>query len=132
MPAEIFIGETPKRSRAVPPNQDALTRRAARTAAVKREASAPAEDDRVRARGGAANVERAARRQRLSRLYADRQVNVRDAKTVGAKKSKTFSPEVSRAVSTRPEDKYGVRRRASARNKGQRASRSRERVGLVA
>ena len=47
VPAEIFIGETPKRSRAVPPNQDALTRRAARTAAVKWEASAPAEDDRV-------------------------------------------------------------------------------------
>ena len=130
VPAEIFIGETPKRSRAVPPNQDALTRRAARTAAVKRGASGPAEDDRVRPRGGAANVERATRRQRLSRLYADRRVNA--AKTVGAKKSKTFSPEVSRAVSTRPEDKYGVRRRAPARNKGPRASRSRERVGLVA
>ena len=129
MPAEIFIGETPKRSRAVPPNQDALMRRAARTAAVKRGASGPAEDDRVRPRGGAANVERATRRQRLSRLYADRQVNA--AKTV-AKKSKTFSPEVSRAASARPEDKYGVRQRAPARNKGPRASRSRERAGFVA
>ena len=129
VPAEIFIGETPKRSRAVPPNQDALTRRAARTAAVKREASGLAEEDRVRPRGGAANVERATRRQRLSRLDADRPVNA--AKTV-AKKSKTFSPEVSRAASARPEDKYGVRQRAPARNKGPRASRSRERAGLVA
>jgi len=133
VPAEIFIGETPKRSRAVPPNQDALMRRAARTAAVKRGASGPAEDDRVRPRGGAANVERVTRRQRLSRLYADRQVNVkaRDAKTVGAKKSaKTFSPEAE--VGARPEDRYGVRQRAPARNKGPRASRSRERAGLVA
>ncbi len=87
LPAEICIGETPKRSRAVPPNQDALMRRAARTAAVKRGASGPAEDDRVRPRGGAANVERATRRQRLSRLYADRQVT----KTV-AKKSRPSRP----------------------------------------
>ena len=138
VPAEIFIGETPKRSRAVPPNQDALTRRAARTAAVKRGASGPAEDDRVRPRGGAANVERATRRQRLAanpRMYEDGQGNVkarRPAKTAVAKKSKTFSPEVSRAASARPEDKYGVRQRAPARNKGPRASRSRERAGLVA
>ena len=36
VPAEVFIGEAPKRSRAVPPNQSALAQRAARTAAVKR------------------------------------------------------------------------------------------------
>ena len=111
-------------------------RRAARTAAVKRGASGPAEDDCVRPRGGAANVERATRRQRLAanpRLYEDGQGNVkarRPAKTT-AKKNKTVSPEVSRAASTRPEDRYGVRQRP-ARNKSQRASRSRERVGLVA
>ena len=133
MPAEVFIGEAPKRSRAAPPNQSALTRRAARTAAVKREASAPAEDRRVRARGGAANAERA--RQRLAanpRLYEDKQGNVKSrmAKTVGAKKSKAPSPEAE--VSVRPEDRYGVRRRAPARGKSLRVSRSRERVGLVA
>ncbi len=136
VPAEIFIGEAPKRSRAVPPIQDALMRRAARTAATKRGASGPAEDERAKQRGGAANVERAVRRQRLSRLYADRTNPV-------AKKSKTASPEVSRAKKsktvslevsrgTRPEDKYGVRRRAWARTKDQRASRSRDRAGLVA
>ena len=134
VPAEVFIGEAPKRSRAVPPNQSALMRRAARTAAVKREASAPAEDRRVRARGGAANAERAAARQRLAanpRLYEDKAGNVksRTAKTVG-KKSKAASPEAE--VSARPEDRYGVRRRAPPRAKSARVSRSRERVGLVA
>ena len=134
VPAEIFIGEAPKRSKAAPPNQGALMRRAARTAAVKWEASAPAEDRRVRARGGAANAERAAARQRLAnpRLYQDRQGNVkaRVAKTVGAKQSAKASPEAE--VGARPEDRYGVRRRASARGKSLRVSRSRERVGLVA
>ena len=139
MPAEIFIGEAPKRSKAVPPNQGALNRRAARTAAVKREASAPAEDGRVRARGGAANAERAAARQQLAknpRLYEDRQGNIkakRPAKSaVGAKKSaKTFSPEAVEVVGARPEDRYGVRRRAPGKSRSS-ASRSRECVGLVA
>ena len=149
MPTEIFIGEAPKRSRAVPPNQSALNRRAARTAAVKREASAPAEDRRVRARGGPANAERAALRQNLAanpRLYQDKQGNVKakrvaktvdakGAKTVGAKAKKSFSFSEAEA-SARPEDRYGVRRRAPARGKslGASASRSRERaaVGLVA
>ena len=139
VPAEVFIGEAPKRSRAVPPNQSALTRRAARTAAVKREASAPAEDRRVRTRGGAANAERAAARQRMAenpRLYEDKSGNVksRRAKTAKAvaKKGKASSPDVE--LSSRPEDRYGVRRRAPARGKslGASASRSRERVGLVA
>ena len=53
------------------------------------------------------------------------------------KKSKTASPEVSRAkksksnsleVGTRPEEKYGVRRRVWARRKDQRASQSRDRA----
>ena len=104
---------------------------------MKRTASEPAEDRRVRARGGPANPERAAARQQPAknpRLYEDRQGNVkakRVAKTVGAKKSAksaSFSPEAS----ARPEDKYGVRRRAPARNKSLGASRSRERVGVVA
>ena len=129
VPAEIFIGETPKRSRAVPPNQDALMRRGARTAATKRGAPGPAEDERDRKRGGAANVERAVRRQRLSRFYADRTTKSETVPEARAKKSKTVSLEVSRG--TRPEDKYGVRRRA-ARSKDQRASRSRDRAGLVA
>jgi len=146
VPAEIFIGEAPKRSRAVPPNQSALNRRAARTAAVKREASEPAEDRRVRARGGPANAERAALRQQLAknpRLYEDKQGNIkakRPAKSaVGAKKSAksaSLSPE-EQGVGARPEDRYGVRRRApAARGKslGASASRSRVRaaVGLVA
>ena len=151
VPAEVFIGEAPKRSQPVrPPNQSALNRRAAaRAVAVKREASAPAEDRRMRARGGAANAERAAARQQLAknpRLYEDRQGNVkakRPAKSVVVAKSaksaksasrKSFSPEVE-VVGARPEDRYGVRRRAPARGKslGASASRSRERrVGLVA
>ncbi len=150
MPTEIFIGEAPKRSKAVPPNQSALNRRAARTAAVKREASAPAEDRRVRARGGAANAERAALRQQLAknpRLYEDKQGNIkakkRVAKTVGAKKSaksaSSFLPEEEQGVGAQPEDSYGVRRQASAATRGKSlgasasSSRSRERtaVGLV-
>ena len=109
---------------------------------MKRTASEPAEDRRVKARGGPANAERAAARQQVAknpRLYEDKQGNVkakRVAKTVGAKtasattaaKKSAFSPEAS----ARPEDKYGVRRRAPARNKSLGASRSRERVGVVA
>ena len=146
VPAEIFIGEAPKRSKAVPPNQSALNHRAARTAAVKREASAPAEDRRVRARGGAANAERAALRQQLAknpRLYEDKQGNIkakRPAKSahLGAKKSAksaSLSPERA-AQGARPEDRYGVRSRrapaARGKSLGASASRSRdERVGLV-
>ena len=61
------------------------------------------------------------------RLYEDKSGNVksRRAKTV-AKKGKASSPEPS----SRPEDRYGVRRRARGKSLG--ASRSRERVGLVA
>ena len=136
VPAEIFIGELPKRSKAVPPNQAALNRRTDRSAAVKREASHPAEDVRARPRGGPANAERAVLRQRLGRLYADR-TRATDKPHVDAKKSKTVSPEVSRAkksknfspeisASTRPEEKYGVRR-AWARAKNPRPSRSRGR-----
>ena len=141
----MFIGETPKRSRAVPPNQSALRRREARASAVKRTASEPAEDRRVRARGGPANPERAAARQRQAenpRLYEDRQGNVKSrraktavakmavaktavAKTAVAKKGKASSPEAE-ITSSRPEDRYGVRRRAPARNKSLGASRSRE------
>ena len=133
VPAEIFIGEKPKRSRAVPPNQAALMQRAAtRTVATKRNAPSAAEDERDRQRGGAANPERAARRQRLSRLYADRTNEI-------PKKSKTASPEVhakkskssSLEVSARPEDKYGVRRRVQAQRKHQRASQSRDRALVV-
>ena len=64
VPAEIFIGDAaPKRARAVPPNQAALNRRAApRFAAEKRAASFAAEDRRAKPRGGAANAERAERR----------------------------------------------------------------------
>ena len=64
VPAEIFIGETPKRSKAVPPNQSALRRREARAKSTKRTASEPAEDQRVKTRGGPANPDRAAVRQR--------------------------------------------------------------------
>ena len=71
-----------------------------------------------------------------SRLYEDKQGNVKSkrvAKTVGAKTSKkgtkgvSFSPDVE---ASRPEDKYGVRARTQ-RAKSSRASRSRQRVGIV-
>ena len=70
-----------------------------------------------------------------STLYEDRMGNVksRRAKTVKTdakttKKGKAFSPEPS---SSRPEDRYGVRRRARGKSLGASASRLRERVGLV-
>ena len=64
------------------------------------------------------------------RLYEDKSGNVksRRAKTV-AKKGKASSPA---EPSSRPEDRYGVRRRAPGKSLGASASRSRERVGLVA
>ena len=69
--------------------------------------------------GGAANAERATAQQRMAkkpRLYEDKAGNVksRRAKTV-EKKGKASSPEVK--LSSRPEDRYGVRRRAPARGK---------------
>ena len=154
VPAEVFIGEAPKRSQPVrPPNQSALNRRAAaRAAAVKREASAPAEDRRIRARGGAANAERAAMKQQQlaknTRLYEDRQGNVKakrpaknNAKTKSVAKSVASRTSFSPEASSRPEDKYGVRRRPPARRGkslgaavSSSASRSRDsrRVGLAA
>ena len=149
VPAEIFIGEAPRRSQPVLPNQAALTRRAtARAAPVKREASMPAEDRRTRAQGGAANPERAHTKQPVNpRIYKDRQGNLkahRPAKSVATKvhlskkdaKKTSFSPEAG-ASSSRPEDKYGARSRRPARRSksmgANSASSSREqRVGLVA
>ena len=152
LPSEVFIGEAPKRSKAVPPNQAALMRRTPRVPASKREAAFLADDRRIKTRGGAANAERAAVRQKLAEnscLYEDKSGNIKsrrakakpDAKTVKmdaktiktdakSKKSKAFSPEPQ---SSWPEDRYGVRRRAPARGKslGASASRSRERIGLV-
>ena len=138
VPAEVFIGEVPKRSKAVPPNASALRRQQARTAATKRTASVPAEDTRVRPRGGPANAERAAVRQKLAdngRLYEDKQGNIKSkrvAKTVGAKTSKKGKGASSEfdIQTSRPEDKYGVRGRTQ-RAKSSNMSRSRERVGVV-
>ena len=143
VPTEVFIGETPKRSKGVPPNQAQLMRRNKRAAAVKRDAAAPAEDRRVRARGGAANPERVAVREKMAdnpRLYEDKSGNMKsrrtkpDAKTVNtdkttkSKKGKGFAEPQS----SRPEDRYGVRARAPrSKTLGASASRSRERVGLV-
>ncbi len=136
MPAEVFIGEPLKRSKAVPPSASALRRQQARTAATKRPASVPAEDTRVRTRGGPANAESAAVRQKLAdngRLYEDKQGNIKSkrvAKTVGAKTSKKGASNSPDVQLNRPEDKYGVRARTQ-RAKSSRASRSRERVGVV-
>ena len=138
VPAEVFIGEVPKRSRAVPPNAAALRRQQARTAATKRPASAPAQDVRAKTRGGPADAERAAIRQKLadnSRLYEDKQGNIKSrrvAKTVGAKTKKgkdaSNEPDVQ---SNRPKDRYGVRRRTQ-RAKSSIVSRSPMRTGVVA
>ena len=92
---------------------------------MKREASAPAEDGRVRARGGAANAERAALRQQVAknpRLYEDEQGNIkakRPAKSaVGAKKSAT-------SASYRPKSKESAldQRTATAYGAGERPPR---------
>ena len=99
----------------------------------------PAEDTRVRTRGGPANAERAAVRQKLAdngRLYEDKQGNIKSrrvAKTVGAKTSKkgkgaSYEPDVQM---NRPEDRYGVRTRTQ-RAKSVNMSRSRERMGVAA
>ncbi len=151
VPAEVFIGEAPKRARAVPPNAAQLKRRQARTTATKRPASVPADDVRIKTRGGPADAQCAAVRQKLadnSRLYEDKQVNIKSkrvAKTVTTKRSKDTEPEsrVAKSVTTkkgkdvsyepqsnRPEDRYGVRRRAQ-RAKNLSVSRLREPVGVL-
>ena len=162
MPAEVFIGEAPKRSQPVrPPNQSALNRRAApRADAQKRGASYAAEDRRTKPRGGAANAERAERRDAVyarqarmdkaaqrqvargdkkaanERLYQDSQGNVkakRPAKKAKTKKSVSQSmSSFSPTFGSRPEDRYGVRRQ-NARGKSlasASASRERQRVGF--
>ncbi len=65
------------------------------------------------------------------RLYEDKSGNVKSRRTkTVAKKGKASSPDAE--PSSRPEDRYGVRRRAPGKSLGASASRSRERVGLVA
>ena len=122
VPAEVFIGDRPARARG-PPNAAQLKRRNARAAATKRMASEPAEDRRVKVRGGLADAG-AERRQKLANntnLYEDKSGNIKSkraktvanssaAKTTKSKgaKSKQSEPDVS---SSRPEDRYGVRQR---------------------
>ena len=94
VPAAVFIGDAaPKRARAVPPNAAALNRRAApRADAQKRAASYAAEGRRAKPRGGAANAERAERRDavyaRQARMdkAAQRQVARGDNKKAAANK----------------------------------------------
>ena len=145
----FYIGDEMKRSRPVlPRNQAALKRQAApRPAAVKREASVPAEDRRTRARGGAADAERAemrdaayarqarmdaAKKQKNPKLYDDSAGNIKaknrkSRKPKVKKKASSFSPPAR--ASGRPEDKYGVRnRRSGGKSLGVSASRSRDRL----
>ena len=149
----FYIGDEMKRSRPVlPRNHAALKRQAApRPAAVKREASVPAEDRRTRARGGAADAERAemrdaayahqarmdaAKKQKNPNLYEDSAGNIKaknkkSRKPKVKKKASSFSPPAR--ASSRPEDRYGVRnRRTSGKSLGVSASRSRDslRVGV--
>ena len=113
----------------------------------------PADDVRVRTRGGPADADRVTVRQKLAdnvRLYEDKNGNIKSrrvaktastsaksndaktnaktnsktAKSVGAKTKQTASPPMR---SNRPEDKYGVRR---TRAKSV-VSRSRERMATV-
>ena len=124
VPAEVFIGDKPARARG-PPNAARLKRRNARAAATKRMASEPAEDRRVKVRGGLADAG-AERRQKLAantNLYEDKSGNIKSkrAKTVAnssAAKTKTtgakgrFSKQSEPDISLlRPEDRYGVRQR---------------------
>ena len=127
VPAEVFIGDKPARARG-PPNAAQLKRRNARAAATKRMASEPAEDRRVKVRGGLADAG-AERRQKLAantNLYEDKSGNIKSkraktvanssaakttkSKTTGAKGrfSKQSEPDISLL---RPEDRYGVRQR---------------------
>ena len=135
VPAEVFIGDKPKRARG-PPNAAQLKRRIARVAASKRQASEPADDTRVKNRGGLADVG-AERRQKLAanpRLYEDTSGNIKsrrvvktaasaakseEAKSVSANTTNTQSKSVGAKSkfskqsgspdirSTRPEDRYG-------------------------
>ncbi len=150
VPAEVFIGDAPKRPRG-PPNAAQLKRRQAREQATKRPASVPAQDVRVRMRGGPADAQRAAVKQKLAdnaQLYEDKSGNIKSKRPRAAKavdksssakaevktpqtvrsktygKSKQSGPEIR---SDRPEDRYGVRQRRAKSV----ASRSREPLGLV-
>ena len=148
VPAEVFIGDKPARARG-PPNAAQLKRRNARAAATKRVASEPAEDRRVKVRGGLADAG-AERRQKLAantNLYEDKSGNIKSkrAKTVKAAtvyedktvKSKRNAAKSSRQSDiqydmSRPENRYGVRRAQSVkpRDQSSRSSRS-SRVGIV-
>ena len=148
VPAEVFIGDKPARARG-PPNAAQLKRRNARAAATKRMASEPAEDRRVKVRGGLADAG-AERRQKLAsnaNLYEDKSGNIKSkrAKTVKAAtvyedktvKSKQKAAKSSRQSDlqydmSRPENRYGVRRAQSVkpRDQSSRSSRS-SRVGIV-
>ena len=143
VPAEIFIGEAPRRSQPVLPNQAALTRRAtARAAPVKREASMLAEDRRTRARGSAPTSSLSTRastkigKATSKRVVPPKAWRQRYTCPRRTRKKTSFSPEAG-ASSSRPEDKYGARSRRPARRSksmgANSASSSREqRVGLVA
>ena len=156
VPASVFIGDKPARARP-PPNAAQLKRRIAREAATKRVASEPAEDRRVRLRGGLADAG-AERRQKLAsntNLYEDKSGNIKSkrAKTVTAKAATVYQDKTTNVKSkraktaaksskqsdiepdmSRPENKYGVRRsRAQSvkpRDQSSRSSRS-SRVGIV-
>ncbi len=149
VPAEVFIGDRPKRAKG-PPNAAQLKRRNARTAATKRQASEPADDTRVKTRGGLADVG-AERRQKLAandRLYEDASGNIKSRRVVKvAAKPESSKPEAAKTKSktigakgrfskqsespdmSRPETRYGVRRAKSVAMRS--ASRSRDRVGVV-
>ena len=116
MPAEVFIGDQPKRARGVPPNAAQLKRRQARVAATKRQAFEPADDVRVRTRGGPADADRVAVRQKLAdnvRLYEDKQGNIKSkrvAKTVTAKKGKDTEPvRVAKSVTSKKRQRCVLR-----------------------
>ena len=111
MPAKesFYIGDEMKRSRPVlPRNQAALKRQAApRPAAVKREASVPAEDRRTRARGGAADIERAemrdaayAHQARMDAAKKQKNLHEDFAGNIKAKNKKSRMPKVK--ASKRP------------------------------
>ena len=149
VPAEVFIGDKPARARG-PPNAAQLKRRNARAAATKRMASEPAEDRRVKVRGGLADAG-AERRQKLAantNLYEDKSGNIKSkraktvanssaakttkSKTTGAKgrfsKQSGSEPDMR---SSRPEDRYGVRQQRAKSVAMRSVSRSRERGVLV-
>ena len=106
VPAEVFIGDKPKRPRG-PPNAAQLKRRQARVAATKRQASVPADDVRVRTRGGPADADRVAVRQKLAdadrvavrqkladnaRLYEDKNGNIKSKRVAKTAKGTDAEP----------------------------------------